>query len=1653
MIWLFVFMAALLLLIDAILLIPAVQNKIADIAVRQIDKKVENKISLDKLRVTLPNIVVVKDLFVEDKNPGDTLVKLKKLKVNIDILQLLQRELSIGSIELADVKGRIWRASNDSVLNIQYFVNQLTTSGKKKIGSKQKSEFNFSFGKIDLQNIRFQYLDSMNRLYLTTFAGNLNTSISKLDIQKLAFGIQQLELRNSQTLLEMASVDSEKTRENKEGSRNVTIELGKRLVLEDVSYTMKDTLSGMDMEVIAGDLQLETVRFNLMEQLVEYGSISLNNSFFSNIGQKAAHSAEEVQEAVAKTQNNWRITGGSIEMEDNQVIISNAQTTNVTNYFDPNDLRIHLTEASLDDIIYSPAEMSGTVNKLAASEGESFNITRFHTDFIFTENNLSITNFLLETSNSALLPEVNASYPSKKALFNLSDGVELEASIEPSLIHLDDIAYFLGRSGERLKDSLPFDKFQLSMQSQGKFPVVSIEELVLKAGKNTVIDVHGEIAGIPDFSTATIDLRIDTLHTIDADYKQLLAVSTNENGIRFPKNIGVGGKIEGNLSNLTATLTMNTEKSSVILITGDYAQDTLNNRRSVNGKIDIPRLNLGYFLNDTTYQQLKMDAEFDVLLENNKPVDAWVNINIPTVGYRNYNYKDIALTSTYQNDSIQANFSVNDEFATISGSIGANLADTIPSLSGQMDLVKFYPQQVNIGQNNYFASGRLKTNLQGSHPGNLNGRLNVYDVFIQKDERTFKVDSFVVNATNKENISRYSISSRLVTMNYEGSVNVTGLPAVIPAHVNRYFNLPQYEETVIENENEYFDLEAEIYNTDIFTEVLVPGLKNFKPCRLEVHYNRADKRLDADVNFPLISFGKMQVDSLRILVNSDNARLNYHTKFEKAATGKFWLEDFNIQGNIQDNRISNEFRIVENDSLKYLVKSTLKSEQGQMTGHLVTDSLILDFQTWNVPEDNEVVISDKKFHFTNFSISRDGQRASVESHMDDGLKKTTLSFNDFNARSITNVISADKTIINGLLFGESTVWFDPGFAFTSDLKVQELAFLEESIGDLNLMANNKELQQFRVNVSVSGRNELSVEGSYESSGTGQVNLDTELTRIDLGTVEPFLSPNVTRLSGTMRGKLSVSGTMNDPELTGNINLVDVEVIPTYLNTLVSISDGALSIADEQITINTFRLQDANENTATLSGTVGFSDMTNPRLDMTFSSTNFLLLNTEQTTDRASYYGKVIANLDVQANGFALSPQLDVSVEVLEGTDLTYVVKSQAPASIEKSGLVEFADRDTLKVQVDEYQSLIDTTTPAALRGIGLQANIELNPEATIHVQLDPISEEQMNLNGSANLSLKKNINGELSMVGRYEIEQGTYELKLYEFLRREFQIKEGSYIAWSGNIGNPRADLTAVYVVETSPSELLPARRGNNQNNMLRTKRPFYVNLMISGELLSPELSFNLEAPPGLQGTEVAAVVQNINQDESRLNQQVFSLLLFKRFMSEEMLAGGNFNQQLTTSAREGLNNLISDQLTRFAETYIKGFDINLDIDSYGQLEETDNSILSNTQVQLQVSKTLFDERLIVSVGSNVTLEESPEQQQLPGNQTGIIGDISVEYKLTPEGNWRLKGFNKTEFEDVIDGEVTKTGVSILYSTNFYRFSDLFGNKQNKKSGEKENPQ
>jgi len=277
------------------------------------------------------------------------------------------------------------------------------------------------------------------------------------------------------------------------------------------------------------------------------------------------------------------------------------------------------------------------------------------------------------------------------------------------------------------------------------------------------------------------------------------------------------------------------------------------------------------------------------------------------------------------------------------------------------------------------------------------------------------------------------------------------------------------------------------------------------------------------------------------------------------------------------------------------------------------------------------------------------------------------------------------------------------------------------------------------------------------------------------------------------------------------------------------------------------------------------------------------------------------------------------------------------------------------------------------------------------------------------------------------LKQGVYELSLESLVKRKFKIESGSTIIWYGDPMSAMISINAIYTVNALPIDLIADQMSTTTGITYKQRYPFLVYLKLSGNIQKPDISFEIRLRPedrGIMDGVVQAKLNMLNENPSDLNKQVFALLVLGRFIQDNPFQTESTG--LASAARTTVGTLLSSQLNQWSSKLVPGVEMNFDIQSYEDYQS--GKAEGRSQLNLGVKKQLFNERLSVQVGGKIDMEGERAKQN---SVSDLASDVSIEYKLTKNGQYRLKGFRQNLFEGAIEGQLVETGVGLIFVRDF----------------------
>jgi hypothetical protein len=505
---------------------------------------------------------------------------------------------------------------------------------------------------------------------------------------------------------------------------------------------------------------------------------------------------------------------------------------------------------------------------------------------------------------------------------------------------------------------------------------------------------------------------------------------------------------------------------------------------------------------------------------------------------------------------------------------------------------------------------------------------------------------------------------------------------------------------------------------------------------------------------------------------------------------------------------------------------------------------------------------------------------------------------------------------------------------------------------------------------------------------------------------------------------------------GKLDLKETAFDPKFIDSYLRVPNGNIVFENRKMKFSDFILIDTLSNRAVMSGAIDISELKNPLLDLRLKTTNFLALNTN-AIDNPLYYGKIFLDSDIRIRGTKDLPLLDVKSRLNKGSSITYVKPESQAGKNESKGIVEFTDTLNLKDAI-MYRRNDSVQKLQGMKGIELTAAMQVDKSVVIKMIVDPIAGDSLYIQGGGLLNLTLDQTGKTGLTGKYLIDDGGYFLTINELVKRSFRIDRGSSVTWSGDPLDAYVDIRAVYKIKTSPIDLVQnevAGLSELERNKYRNMLTFLVYLKMTGFISSPEISFDIQLAPSDRGAlngEINSRLMQLKEDETQLNKQVFALLTLRRFVGENPLESSS-DGGFASASRSSASKILTQQLNSISDRYVNFVDLDVGVNSFEDYSSGKEE--GRTQVQLGVSKQLFNDKVTVSVGGNIELEGERAQQN---NANDLAGNINIQYKLTNDGRYKLKAFRQNQYENPIEGELTKTGAGIVFIRNFNKIRHLF---------------
>ncbi|MEX2335938.1 MAG: translocation/assembly module TamB domain-containing protein [Fulvivirga sp.] len=1283
------------------------------------------------------------------------------------------------------------------------------------------------------------------------------------------------------------------------------------------------------------------------------------------------------------------------------------------------------------------------VTSLTANEKSShLDISHFTSSFSVSQSQMAFKNLDMQAGNSIIGDNIIFNYSSTRDLSEFKTKIKIKANLDKTILHSKDLALF----APRLKT---FDEYyELSGDFDGKVTAFTLNNAHLKFGKGTLLKGKIRMIGLPNFQETFINFDLSESHVMVEDLKFYLKEKTYNHLIPF-ENISFNAEFLGFPNDFVAKGDFLTAFGRITSDINLKLEENIN-KSTYSGNLNMHNFDLGGYMKNENIGAATVRGEIEGSGFALEDANFELKGQVDKIDINNYSYTNIETDAQFAKELFKGYMSINDPNLRLTTTGSIDLRNGINLFNVQADLDTAFLKALNLVPEDIFISSEININARGLKLDSLIGLANLRNTFISYENKALQLDTLSLISSKKAGKRHLLLETNLLDLRvngaYDYSVVYNDLKRLLHEYKLNIQNdrkaLHHYYSHKRNSEYDDYTLNYSIHVKDpnpifnLFAPSLFVSEESFisgnftggytSIISMETHMDTLIYKNDHFYN------NEIQLNISKIADSTDVLAMAYVASDQQSIAGidtrDLMLEavwnnmHINFELDIDQVLYSNYARLF--GSIDFLPNQTLIKMQP-------SDLQILD-KKWHFDNNNSIAINGKEITVDRLRVFNGDQSVAVNGKISENTEdRLIINIDSLNLENINTIISKD---ISGTLDGYADIQnYYNNLQVQNEVTISQLKIDKFLIGDIkgkNLW--NNALKQFDLNFLVKRQENIILEifGSYSpKKKVDKLGLKSYLNKTELSILEPFINTRFSRIQGTASGELTISGTPLNPVVKGSGTIDNGFIHIKYLGTGYHMN-GDFYFKNNKIGFNKIVMTDSRNNSAILTGGAtheGFKDF---YIDIGGNLSNILVLNTT-SNDNDLFYGTGIVTGSINLVGPINNMNIIAQAKTEKGTRIFIPIGDTE--SIEREEYINFVD-------FSDSTNVIDITKVSKidLRGLKLDFDLNITPDAYCEIIFDIKAGDIIRGRGTGDIKLQIDTKGDFNMFGDYNIQEGGYNFTLYSIINKEFDILPNSKISWYGDPYQGLLDINATYNQLASFTPLLlhqEADKVYEEVVELKRKYPVKVLLDINGPLLSPAVNFDIvsnDLPRNIKVPERPDVDLEFeflkfknSIDEQELKRQVFSLIVLRRFSPQQSFNTGG---TITSSVSELLSNQLSYWITQVDENLEIDFDVDFD-----QMDEE-----AYNTFQLRLSYTFLDGRLRVTRDGGFTNQKT--------DISSVAGDWTLEYLLTPDGKFKAKMYNRTNYNPINPTEENQntitTGFSIIHTQSFNELKELFQKKQ-----------
>ncbi len=1256
--------------------------------------------------------------------------------------------------------------------------------------------------------------------------------------------------------------------------------------------------------------------------------------------------------------------------------------------FDASHIAVRDVSIGLDSLLYKGRDMKAVIREFTMNERSGLSVTSLTGRAFSNDSIISVPGLKLQTPHS----EIDLSAHTYWELVNIPTTGRLSANLN-AYIGKEDVMLFTGGLPDSFKEAYPFRPLVIRAGTDGNLKEMQISRFTVDLPGAFSLEGGGILENLADSITrsGTIGLKMKTQNL---NFLTGLSGEVPNGTLVIPDSMNLVAQVDIKGPEYKANLHLKEGQGAMNV---NAALNTATEVYKADLKID--NLQLHHFLPKDSIYELSLSAAadgrgLDVMSYRSY---AKLDLALDRLHYAQYHLSNVHLTGALKGALVTANLTSDNELLKMTTDAEYNLAHSYPDGKVTVDVIRLDLHELGLMPEPM--KRPLAFNLSAEARQN-----RVFTHFISGDMKLNLSARSGVNPLISQSIRFVDVLMKQID---EKELNHAELRKALPTAVLSF-------SAGKENPLAYFLATKNISYHDAsmkFGTAPDWGING----KAAVHALKVDT-LQLDTVFFTV---KQDTTLMKLRAGVINGPKNPQFSFSTTLTGEIRDRDAELLVDYKNGK--GETGVLLGVNARPLFEGQGKGNGIAFT--LIPEKPIVAFQQFHFNENHNWIYLHKNMRvYANVDMwDEEGMGFRVHSMQGDtvSLQNIDVEIRRIRLQEITSVLPYFPEVTGLFSLEAHYIQTEKDLQLSAEASIDELTYERQRIGDIALGATwlpgeqgkqylNAYLNHDQVEVLVA-------DGKLLPTRTGKDSLEvnTTLEHFPLRVANAFIPDQMVTLSGDMDGNLNITGSTEQPLINGELVLDSVAVFSSQYGARFVFDNRPVQIKNNRLLFDKFAIYTTSKNPFTIDGYVDFRDMSRPMANLNMLAQNYTLLDAKRTRE-SLVYGKVFADFRATVKGPLDGLNMRGNVSLLGNTDVSYVL-TDSPLTVQDrlGSLVTFTSfSDTTTVVRQEVPTV-------SLGGLDMVMMVHIDPSVRVKVDLDASNDNRIELEGGGDLSMKYTPQGDLTLTGRYTLSGGLMKYALPVIAAKEFAIDNGSYVEWTGNPMDPMLNFKATDRIRASVSE------GENGGSRMVN---FDVSVVVKNRLDNLSFAFDVSAPED-------ATVQNelTAMGAEERGKQALYIMVMKTYLGTGPIGGGggglgklNMGSALTSVLSSQINSLMGN---------LKNASLSVGVEDHDDSETGSK----RTDYSFRYSQRLFNNRFQIVIGGKVSQGENATN-----DAESFIDNISLEYRLDRTGTRYIRLFYDKNYESVLEGEITETGVGIVLRKKLDKLSELFIFKKKK---------